>query len=218
MPAQRKKDKRGRLYRCNTRVLSLVLALSVSAGGLATLGWATDGWTVWTAESARRRAVMDRQTPLPDIHVQRETGVFSNLYDFEKPVLVVDFIFSRCTTACMVMGYRFSQLQTLLASAGHAEDIQFLSISFDHENDGPEELSAYLKRFSSEPGNWSALRVADKGALDELLDSLGVIVLPEPDLGYVHNAAIYLVRNHRVVGIYDIDNTAELMEHLTSLI
>ena len=198
--------------------VSLVLTLSVSAGGLATLGWATDGWTTWTAESARRRAVLSRHTPLPDIGVQRETGVYSSLHDFDKPVLIVDFVFTRCTTACMVMGYRFSRLQELLASTGHAENIQFLSISFDHEYDGPKELSAYLKRFSSEPGNWSALRIADRQALDELLGSLGVIVLPEPELGYVHNAAIYLVKDHEVVGIYDVDNTTELVERIQSFI
>ena len=199
-------------------LISLLLTLSVTAGGLATLGWATDGWTTWTAESARRRAVLDRHTPLPDIHVQHETGMFSSLHDFDKPILVVDFIFTRCTTVCMVMGYQFSQLQKLLASTGHAENIQFLSISFDHEYDGPKELSAYLNRFSSEAGNWSALRITERQTLDVLLNSLGVIVLPEPELGYVHNAALYLVKDHQVVGIYDVDNTAGLMEHLTSLI
>ena len=198
--------------------LSLLLTLVISAGGLATLGLATDGWTTWTAEAARRRAVLSRRTLLPDLSVQRETGIFSNLHDFDKPVLVVDFVFTRCTTACMVMGYQFSRLQTSLASSGYSDKIQFLSISFDHENDGPEELSAYLKRFSSEPGNWSAIRVANKQALDELLDRLGVIVLPEPELGYVHNAAIYLVRHHQVVGIYDMDNTAEILERITALI
>lgn len=198
--------------------VSLLLALGITAGGLATLGWATDGWTTWTAEAARRRALLNRHTQLPDISVQTETGVFSSLHDFDKPVLIVDFIFTRCTSACMVMGYRFSQLQALLSSGGHADRIQFLSISFDHENDGPEELSGYLRRFSPESGNWSVIRIAEKQALDELLDSFEVIVLPEPELGYVHNAAIYLLRNHQVVGIYDVDNIAELMDHIASLI
>ena len=196
--------------------VSLLLTLGVIAGGFATLGWATDGWTTWTAESARRRAVLSHHTPLPDVHVQRETGIFSSLHDFDKPLLVVDFIFTRCTTACMVMGYQFNRLQAQLVSTGRADNIQFLSISFDHENDGPGELSAYLRRFTSESGLWSALRIVDKQALDELLDSLGVIILPEPELGYVHNAAIYLVKNHQVVGIYDVDNTAELIKQITA--
>lgn len=198
--------------------ISLLLTLGISAGGLATLAWATDGWTSWTAEAARRSAVLKRHTTLPDVDVQHETGAFSGLRDFDKPVLVVDFIFTRCTTACMVMGYRFSRLQALLSSSGHAENIQFLSVSFDHEYDGPAELSAYLGRFSSQPGNWSALRVTDRQALVELLDSLGIIVIPEPELGFVHNAAIYLVKDHQVVGIYDVDDTAALLEQITSLI
>lgn len=108
---------------------SLLLTLGITAGGLAALGWATDGWTTWTAEAARRRALLDQHTPLPDIAVQRETGRPASLHDFDSPVLVIDFIFTRCTTACMMMGYRFSQLQSILASAGHAERVQFLSIS-----------------------------------------------------------------------------------------
>ena len=200
------------------RWLSLLLSLVVSAGGLATLAWATDGWTVWTSERARRQALLAQRAALPAIEVQRETGRFSSLHDFDKPVLVVDFIFTRCTTACMVMGYRFSQLQAQLSAAGHADDIQFLSISFDHDNDGPVELSAYLRRFSPQPGNWSALRIEDKATLAALLDRFGIIVLPEPQLGYTHNTAVYLFRNHQMVGIYDPDDTAQLLRHITSLI
>lgn len=199
------------------RVVSALLTIIVIAGGLATLTWATDGWTSWTAESARRNAVLRQQTLLPDLEVQRENGKLTRLYAFDKPILVLDFIFTRCLTACMAMGYQFSRLQSMLSSTPRAESIQFLSISFDHENDDPEKLSAYLRRFSSEPANWSALRVIDKRQLDELLASLGVIVLPEPTLGYVHNAAIYLVENHAVIGIYDVDEHVELLEKITSL-
>ena len=196
--------------------VSALLSLCVAASGVAALAWATDGWTTWTAEAARRQALLRRQTPLPDVGVQSENGTVSSLHEFDKPLLVVDFIFTRCTDACMVMGYRFSRLQALLAQTDQAENVQLLSISFDHEHDGPEQLSAYLHRFSAEPGLWSALRVIDKQALEQLLDSLGVIVLPEPELGYVHNTAFYLFRNRELAGVYDVDDTATMVRRITA--
>ena len=189
------------------------MSLAVAAGGIATLAWATDGWTVWTAETTRRQAVLNRPTTLPDILVQRETGEITGLHSFDRPVLVVDLFFSRCLTACMAMGYRFSKLQSMLSAM--SPDIQFLSISFDHANDGPGELAAYLHRFSANTENWSALRVVDKQSLDELLDSLGVVVLPAPELGFIHNAAFYLVRDYRIAGIYDIEDTEQLVRNIT---
>lgn len=189
------------------------LSLAVAAGGIATLAWATDGWTVWTAEAARRQAVLNRPTTLPDIPVQRETGEITGLHSFDRPVLVVDLFFSRCLTACMAMGYRFSKLQSMLSAI--SQDIQFLSISFDHANDGPGDLAAYLHRFSADTENWSALRVVDKQSLDDLLDSLGVVVLPAPELGFIHNAAFYLVRDHEIEGIYDIEDTEQLVRNIT---
>ena len=194
----------------------ICLTLLVVAVGVTVLSWATDGWSTWTAEAARRRALLSRQTLLPNLEVQREDGEFTRLHDFDKPIVIVDFIFTRCLSACVAMGYQFSQLQARLAATSQANAIQFLSISFDHAHDRPEQLSAYLHRFPAGPGNWSALRVVDKHALEKLLRDMGVIVLPEPTLGYVHNTALYLVENHVVVGIYDVDNTAALLERITA--
>lgn len=201
-----------------TRWISAALTAVIVVGGFATLSWATDGWTAWTAEAARRRAVLTDPRPLANVVVQRESGERTSLHAFDQPILVIDFIFTRCPTVCLAMGYEFRQIQSRLASMNHHRGVQLLSVSFDHDNDGPPQLSAYLDRFAAERSTWSALRVEDKEALNELLDSLGVVVLPEPTLGFVHNAALYLVKDHAVIGIYDVDDRNALMARLLTLI
>ena len=45
-----------------------------------------------------------------------------------------------------------------------------------------------------------------------MLETLGVVVIPEPRLGFVHNAAFYLIDDGRVVEILDWDDRVELFE------
>ena len=55
----------------------------------------------------------------------------------------------------------------------------------------------------------------DKQSLDDLLDGLGVVVLPAPELGFIHNAAFYLVRDYEIEGIYDIEDAEQLVRKIT---
>lgn len=182
------------------------------------LSWATDGWTAWTAEAARRRSALTDPRQLANIVVQRESGINTTLYAFTQSVLLIDFIFTRCQSVCLAMGAEFRQIQLLLASTDIYRNVQLLSISFDQENDGPTELSEYLDRFSAERSTWSALRVQDRAALTGMLDTLGVVILQEPTMGFVHNAAVYVVKDHAVVGIYDYDDRTAVMGHIRNLV
>ena len=194
--------------------LNSIIIVAILIGGFTTLSWATNGWTTWTAESARRYNIQKNQPQLANFLTLNENNTYHHFYDFDDDIILVDFIFTRCPTVCIAMGYEFKALQHTLAMTPYHDRIQFLSISFDHEYDGPTELKHYLARYSSDHNNWSALKVPEHNELKALLQQLGVIAIPDKELGYVHNTAIYMVKNRKVIGVFDYENRREIMTTL----
>lgn len=64
----------------------------------------------------------------------------------DKPVLL-NFIFTTCTTICPVLSATFSQVQEQLGD--ESDQIRMISISIDPEHDTPERLRAYATRFKA---------------------------------------------------------------------
>ena len=190
---------------------SAVTALVASIAGLSSLWAGTDGWVAWTAESARRLSVLNSPQPLPPVPLRDVNGHALSLAGFDRPVVLMDFIHTRCNTVCISMGAVFRQLQRDLATLGLEEEVQLLSLTFDHAHDGPAELAGYLSRFSADTAHWAAAKFEQAHSLDVVLEQLGVVVIPDPVAGFVHNAGIYLVHRNRVVGIYDPEDKVRLL-------
>ena len=111
----------------------------------------------------------------------------------------------------MALGATFRDLQGELVSRGWHDRVGLLSLTFDYQHDGPVELAGYLSRFGAAPDLWNAARFENEDDLIAVLRDLGVVVIPEPNVGFVHNTAIYLVDRGRVVGIYDFDDRSGLL-------
>jgi len=185
----------------------LVLAL-----GYTSLALGTDGWSAWTAEAARRNAVLNEAHALPDYPLTDSHGNPLTLASHAKPLLVADFIYTRCPSVCLAMGAQLRVLQGELASAGLRDQVDLLSITFDPDNDDAAALAGYLERFQAVEPGWRAARFEDDGHLRDVLDELGVIVIPEPSVGFVHNAAFYLIERGHVVEIVDVEDRAALFD------
>ncbi|BDG10824.1 SCO family protein [Anaeromyxobacter paludicola] len=88
---------------------------------------------------------------LPRVPLVRDDGKVVTLpeeLDDGRPV-VLDFVFTTCTTICPVMSRTFAQLQQAL---GRDRDrVHLVSISIDPEQDTPERLRAYGKRMGAGP-------------------------------------------------------------------
>jgi protein SCO1/2 len=83
-------------------------------------------------------------------------------------VVVMNFIFTTCTTICPTMGATFSRVQRLLGD----RDVSLISVSVDPATDTPQRLDAWSKKLDARPG-WT-LVTGEKTEIDRLLKSLGV--------------------------------------------
>lgn len=77
----------------------------------------------------------------------RETTLGQEI-NADRPVMV-NFVFTTCTTICPVMSATFAQVQHQLGP--DAEKVRMISISIDPEYDTPERLREYAKRFHAGP-------------------------------------------------------------------
>ena len=91
---------------------------------------------------------------VPDTTLVRSDGArvsFAKELDDARPVLL-DFIYTTCTTICPVMSQTFAEVQRRL---GHdAAKVRMLSVSIDPEEDTPARLTEYAKRYQAGP-QWS---------------------------------------------------------------
>jgi protein SCO1/2 len=102
--------------------------------------------------------------PVLDRHGDRHS--FEELMASESP-LVLNFIFTTCTTICPVLSATFSQAQEELLEQSTPPIM--ISISIDPDHDTPERLADYADSFHAGP-EWLFL-TGSKGSLLEIQKS-----------------------------------------------
>jgi protein SCO1/2 len=91
---------------------------------------------------------------VPDITLVRSDGArvnFAHELDDGRPVLL-DFIYTTCTTICPVMTQTFAEVQKRLGR--DAAKVKMVSVSIDPEEDTPARLTEYAKRYQA-GGQWA---------------------------------------------------------------
>lgn len=82
----------------------------------------------------------------------------SMVQDLRGKVLLVNFIYTRCTDTCPIQTARMAALQQELVRQGIGFDqLRLVSISVDPEQDTPAVLQAYAERHRAAPGGWHFL-------------------------------------------------------------
>jgi protein SCO1 len=174
------------------------------AAGIAALAVATQGFSAFTTETARRLAVSRHPVPVPPVLVQNQTGARFSLSALRGRWVIVDFVYTRCEDQCEVLDANFARLETLLAKPIAAGRLRLLSISFDAVRDTPAELAAYLQRFDGHSPGWQVARPTEAADLERLEQTFGITVIPDDGGGYTHNSAILVVDpRERLVEILD---------------
>ncbi|WP_179944002.1 SCO family protein [Pusillimonas noertemannii] len=185
--------------------LTLLLAL---LAGIAALYGLTDGFTVLTAESARRQEVALAPRDLQDARIIDGQGRVSSLrseLQADGRVAIVNFFYTRCISLCLAQGYVTQRLQAAIKAAGLDSHVRLLSISFDPRDRGPD-LNRYASGMHADPAVWQfrAFEQPRQGAA--LLKQFGIIVVPAVLGDFEHNAALHVVTSDgRLARIVDID-------------
>jgi protein SCO1/2 len=133
--------------------LMVVLVLVAGAGLGARIALADEQPTPNRDMSgaANRTRVSTRDLKLPEVKLVREDGKATSLAEefIDGGPVVLNFIFTSCTSICPVMSGIFSQLQNKLGD--ERERVHMVSISIDPEQDTPSRLASYAQRFHSGP-------------------------------------------------------------------
>ena len=108
---------------------------------------------------------------IPDTELLDQDGRKVRFYtDLVKgKTVVINFIFTTCTTVCPPLGATFARVQRELGERT-GRDVHFISISVDPVTDTPERLKAWGAKFKAGPG-WTFVTGA-KPQVDELLAAL----------------------------------------------
>ncbi|HSR69728.1 MAG TPA: SCO family protein [Acidobacteriota bacterium] len=117
---------------------------------------------------------------IPDLRIYDQDGKSRRFYSelVEGKVVVMNFMFTTCTTICPPMGANFGKLQQRLgARLGH--DVFLLSVSVDPAVDTPQRMKAWGAQFGRRPG-WT-LVTGPKSRIDEILKALKVFTPDKND-------------------------------------
>jgi protein SCO1 len=93
------------------------------------------------------RSVHDYIAPdLALVDMNGETTTLKDLLNTREPVMM-NFIFTTCTTICPVLSATFSQVQHELGP--ESEQVRMISITIDPEQDTPQRLKRYAERYGA---------------------------------------------------------------------
>src|SRR5262245_6878823 len=131
----------------------------------------------WAVISPREQI---RRRYFPDVRLTTQEGKSVLLYDdlIKDKMVVLNFMYTRCTGICSPVAANLRRVQQLLAPRV-GRDIFFYSFTLKPEEDSPEALREHARRLDAGPG-WLFL-TGTPADMEKLRRSLG-FVDPDPVL------------------------------------
>jgi protein SCO1/2 len=150
-------------------------------GGLAS---GSDGQTGTNGHCAKTEGDADGRTStslsIPDVRVLDQDGRELRFYSdlVKNKVVVINFIFTTCTTICPPLSATFSRIQSLTGERS-GRDFHLISVSVDPTTDTPRRLRAWGLKFKARAG-WTFV-TGSKADIDTLLRALGAYTSQKED-------------------------------------
>lgn len=132
-------------------MLRLLIVLAPLIGLAATGAYSQESSGEAAPPPASRAFTSIAQYPIPDVRLVRDDGKVVSLpeeMNDGRPV-VLNFIFTTCSTICPLMSQTLAQFDHELGAG--RERVHLMSISIDPEQDTPERLHEYARKFHAGP-------------------------------------------------------------------
>lgn len=179
----------------------------------------TDGFTAYTAETARVNKLMKEKPKFPNVTLEDSKERIYSFSEFENKYVFLTFLYTSCTTVCPQLEMNMSKVYELIPKKYLGKEIVFLSISFDPDRDDPATLEKYRGYFNSDGETWRMARIKDKSELESLLNAFGVIVIPDDNGTFAHNSAFYLVdKQGYLIDVMDYKKTDEAAKKVVRIL
>lgn len=147
---------------------------------------------------------------VPDVTLLNQDGKkikLRSLLDSGKPV-IIDFIYTTCTTICPVLSANFLNIQNKLDAS--SETVQLVSISIDPEYDRPEQMQRYLQMFRARKG-WDFLT----GSRDDIIQVLKAFDATVVDkMSHIPLYVLHGPKSDDWVRIHGLIGASDLMDEL----
>lgn len=139
------------------------------------------------------------QAKLPDVTLQTIYGQPYSLAPQKKKVRLVELIYTRCPDICPTTTVKMVQLQKRLLEANlMGQDVEFLTITIDPQNDTPDVMRYYAKQLGIQEKGWTLLR-GDDETIKSVTNSLGFFANKTDDGFISHTSSTYLVDDSNAV-------------------
>ena len=169
------------------------------------------------ANSAKNSLAPSAATFIPNVEVMDQNGRRLRFYNdlVKGRVVIINFIYTTCTSICPMSGRNFSRLQGLLGDR-LGRDVHLISVSTDPATDSPARLKTWSGSFNPKAG-WTLVT----GSRKEMTQLLQVLTGDGPKTGYhvVSIAAINDLKGNqrRIYGLEAPEQLLRLTDELAHL-
>ena len=118
-------------------------------------------WVIKTANKSHDIPIIKQ---IPDFALLNQDGKAFTQDDFKDKITVLDFFFTNCAGPCPIMTYN---MKSLYNDFSKADDVQFVSITVDPQNDDKKILKEYAEINGVKDQRWQFL-TADLNTIKSL--------------------------------------------------
>lgn len=194
-----------------TSTLSALLALSITFP-VAVCAEMDHSKHMAMMEKSQKRSI--EHYTIPDVKLIDQNGDEKTLDDFldADKLVVVDFIFTTCTTICPVLSAGLTNFHKKLGE--DASNVSFISITIDPEHDKPDVLKAYSKRYNMKQGH--ELLTGSRKDIDTVMDAFDAMM---PDKMTHYPLTFFRApRSQEWVRVFGMMSVSDMMKEYKNLV